>query len=169
MKLHLIPILLALFTIIATTSCSKSDSDFSDSDLVGDWNMTSMTYDGGDTDINDYSGYAKNISYRLYFFEDPQSYQTAGGYTTVQTYNTAEPYTEETVFSGIGGLGHWEIKGSEIEGFLYEEPAFDDWTESTVTIVELTETTLELEWNYSSAVPGNSEVNLITKMTFDRF
>jgi hypothetical protein len=99
-------LLLVLFVTLFS-SCESNDAlsaPISESDIIGDWNLTAQTIDDGQISITtnnqtvtaNYSVYSKDISMVFSFTDTPKLVTLSGKYTTVATYSfLGQTNTEE--------------------------------------------------------------------------
>lgn len=131
-------LLLALMTTILL-SCGKDDElklNPSEELFLGTWQLSSMTYSGMSTassvdltQIQNFSGVTKDITYTIEFLED-KTYETAGGYTVTLTnrldilingyLNEGYPIEQDFPYTNLVGSGMWSSDGNTIEGLALD-------------------------------------------------
>lgn len=159
-------------------SCSDDDNNdppigIDETALPGTWKLIAFRVNNGQTFIETdeertlYSTFfsvGKDFETSLTFNQNPETFESDGGYTTVLT-NTIvnqQPTTQEIPTPGFAASGNWQIKDGdlvlEVEG-----------TEESFKITGLNSELLflEKELNQTFPLPGGTQVS--TGMTFFAF
>jgi len=113
-----IKLALLTFLFITFSSCSKdsdNNSDLNSSMIVGEWNLSSLNYNGKtELNFNDtnyttvFSGVAENIAYTLTFNAN-NTFKTEGGYDVNLT---TDGFSQIYPIVGYTSSGDWSIEGN---------------------------------------------------------
>ena len=149
-------IILLVFSLLVI-SCSDDDSSIVDTnaqaeDLIGTWNLTEESQDGKVTTeiiagapVNgNISSVGKNLDTQFIFTDNPNNYETSGGYTDAITISVAGITVAEgdlvVPISELINQGTWAID----QGIL---SLTQNSIAQTVNITELTSTMLKIEFD----------------------
>jgi hypothetical protein len=165
----------ALFLLaLSITACSDDDDNNpSSNELVGSWKLESMDYTGtSTTDFNgsaftsEFMGTAFDIDATVSFSEDPNEYNTSGGYKISLTYDVqGQSFEQEVTFDGIFNSGSWSRTGDVI---LVTNP---DGETQEATIITLNDNELVMEsvvTEVTTSSGATSTIEVDQNMVFSR-
>ena len=160
--------ILFLLLIVATLlSCGKDDNnEISESRLAGDWYMISYEYSGVQTSVYDFNtpythditGVAQDITHTVTFSENPNTYESFGGYIMKETSSTEGigliPPNSSTNFYDFEDFEFddtWSMEGSTIRGFDYFTIPFTEPV-ATYEVAELTDSRLKIKYIFDRSL-----------------
>ncbi|AXT51226.1 hypothetical protein D1818_10455 [Aquimarina sp. BL5] len=170
-------LLLFLTSTTLFLSCGSDDNDPSigidETQITGEWKLEAFRLDNGQTFVesegtrvlfSEFSSFGKDFNTIVTFSEDPQTFTSDGGYTTVLT-NTVlgqETTTQEIPTPGFAASGEWIIENGnlilDVQG-----------TEESFKISGLNSQTLLLEKALNESIPFSGFTQVSTGMTFFTF
>jgi hypothetical protein len=165
-------ILLMITVILFLTGCESNDTPnsllLSSADLIGNWNLTSQTIEGGTlTVISDgqtitatYAGYAKDIDVIFSFTENPNEVTLDGRYTLVNTISVLgqdQIEEEEEVILSDSEISNWSLDNNVLT-------ITEDGIEAKFSIDEFSATSIKLKSEIDETETFNDE-SIATKAT----
>ncbi len=146
----------------------------SSDDLVGTWAVTGIDYEGDSETVNQgtaitstFVGEGFDMDLVIEFTQNPNEFKTSGDYSIkLTTTSQGQTYETDVTNNGFINDGEWTKSGNEITvtSTLNQE-------EQTATILELTETTLRIAWEFSEVTQlqdGSVTVNTMGEYTFTK-
>ncbi|WP_033962077.1 lipocalin family protein [Psychroserpens jangbogonensis] len=154
---------------LVLTACSSDDNDNSNDpgdvngELIGIWDAVDVLYSGdtvievaGQTIVTDFVGESYDVDFTLEFSENPNEFVSEGQYSVELTSTTLG---QEQVFDvpnlEFVGDGTWTRDGSQLT-------TVSNGDEGTMTILELTNTTLRLRYQTVEVINNQGTLNTTT-------
>ncbi|MGB0984253.1 MAG: lipocalin family protein, partial [Saprospiraceae bacterium] len=149
---------LSMSFVIGFSSCTDEEGDGGTTPeevnkLIGAWNMTSMDYSseqsieifGFPAATTEYVGTASNMTTTITFEEEPNNARITGTYDLdVEGTTAGQSQSEKWEDVDFISNGTWVQNGDAIT------VTHSDGTTSTLTVTELTETSLTVSWDYTT-------------------
>lgn len=161
----------ALFASLA--SCSKDDKTTTDTEIMGEWTVTDISYTGtsssavgGVTQTFDFTGSGYDMDLKISFEDTPKEYTAEGDYSIMLVVDVAGQMMEVpwTNVDFIGN-GDWEKDGNTLTVTASTGEV------QTATITELTDSKMVIAWDFTGTTTQQGVVmtqNVNGTYTFEK-
>jgi len=161
----------ALFASLA--SCSKDDETTAETDIMGEWTVTDISYEGtsssaigGVTQTFPFTGSGYDMDLKISFEDNPKEYTAQGDYSIQLVVDVAGQMLEVpwTNVDFIGN-GEWEKDGNTLSVTASTGEV------QTATITELTDSKMVIAWDFVASTTQQGTVmtqNVNGTYTFEK-